>query len=272
MAEVDTTTIAQNTTDTAADNTSHATCGICLNDYTSNVGYMVTGCGHKFHLDCLMTNYQQYNKPNCPLCNQAVFSADADAGEVAAAHPQQHQHPHPQLHRMLLQPPPLPQQVQVRTVPVYSQVTVALFARLRAVHHVCRDLHVRAEAVHKRAFHKQKLDILMPTFHALIEIYDEFRAHVLRANETFEQLRVRPEFKYANDLRKHWFPVGDIRWQTLPLFSIVVRVKNLLNEIAHYNRWIYSAIEKLGKRANRHGGGTATAVHDLGRVHVLKVQ
>lgn len=266
MAEVVVDAAIQNTN--ADTNTSHATCGICLNDYTSNVGYMVTGCGHKFHLDCLMTNYQQYNKPNCPLCNQAVFGADA--GEVAAAHP----HPHQQLHRMPMQQPPLPQQpqqpVQVRTAPVYSRMTAALLDRLRTVHHVCRDLHARAEAAHKRAFHKQKLDILMPTFYALVEMYDEFRVHVLRVNETFEFLRVRNEFKYANDLRKHWFPVGDIRWQTLPMFSIVVRVKHLMNEIAHYNRWIYSAIEKLGKRANKHGG-TAAAVHDLVRVHVLKV-
>lgn len=57
-------------------------CGICLVDFvkTPNCAIYVTNCGHKFHNNCLLNNFEYCKKEkipiSCPICRQNIGFGD----------------------------------------------------------------------------------------------------------------------------------------------------------------------------------------------------
>lgn len=46
-------------------------CSICLNALTIGASLLTLTCGHKFHLQCLVSNVKAQNK-ECPLCRATI--------------------------------------------------------------------------------------------------------------------------------------------------------------------------------------------------------
>lgn len=57
--------------DSAPCKTQSDDCSICLNALTVGASLLTLSCGHKFHLQCLISNVQAQNK-ECPLCRTTI--------------------------------------------------------------------------------------------------------------------------------------------------------------------------------------------------------
>jgi len=56
---------------TASSGTVNDDCSICLSALGLGASLLTLSCGHKFHLQCLVSNVQAQNK-ECPLCRANI--------------------------------------------------------------------------------------------------------------------------------------------------------------------------------------------------------
>jgi len=56
-------------------------CPICFNDIIDNINIVVTECGHKFHISCLLKNIS-INGFNCPCCRNLMVDNNVENYDI----------------------------------------------------------------------------------------------------------------------------------------------------------------------------------------------